>query len=134
MSVYPPIDSYEARPKAVRGFFLGLGLLCTGLGVVGTILPVMPGTVFFIIALWSFSKSSPRMENWLLEHPTFGGGLRNWRRDRSMTLRSKILAIGLIWAGIGFSIWMIPNTVARLALALTAVALTAYLSTRKTAL
>ncbi len=49
--------------------YLLLGWTNVGLGIIGAILPVMPTTVFLLIAAWAFSKSSPRWHRWLREHP-----------------------------------------------------------------
>jgi uncharacterized protein len=115
---------------------LCLGVLLLGLGYIGYVVPGMPGTIFFIIALWSFKRSSPRMEAWLLARPVIGPALRDWDEDRSMTMRSKILAVGCIWVSIVLSsaalwsrpsaIWLIPLIVA------VALSVTVYLLTRKT--
>ena len=63
----------------------------------------MPSTVFFIVALWAFKRSSPPLEAWLLARSPV---LRDWDETRSMTLRTKVLAIGLIWLTIAFSAGM----------------------------
>ncbi|RYG85184.1 DUF454 domain-containing protein [bacterium] len=86
--------------RALRGGYLALGLLCVGLGLVGAVLPLMPSTVFFIVALWAFKRSSPSLEAWLLARSPV---LRDWDETRSMTRRTKVLAIGLIWVTIAIS-------------------------------
>ncbi|AZN35572.1 TonB family protein [Iodobacter ciconiae] len=69
-----------------------LGWLMVVLGIIGAILPVMPTTVFLLIALACFSKSSPKFEQWLLQHPYFGASLRAWRSHRLVPRRAKISA------------------------------------------
>lgn len=77
-----------------RPLFLVVGWLFTGLGVVGLILPLMPGTVFLILAAWCFSRSSPRFEAWLLGHPRLGLHVRRWRETGAIGRRAKYLACG----------------------------------------
>ncbi len=81
-----------------RPLLLAAGWLFTGLGVVGLILPVMPGTVFLILAAWCFSQSSPRFETWLLDHPRLGPHVRRWRDTGAISRKAKILACGSMMA------------------------------------
>jgi uncharacterized membrane protein YbaN (DUF454 family) len=78
------------------------GLLMTALGIVGAFLPLLPTTPFLLVAVWCFSRSSPRLEQWLLNHRTLGPPLRNWQREGAIAGRAKIIAISLIVASYGF--------------------------------
>lgn len=77
----------------MRFMFFGLGCLMISLGVIGAFLPVMPTTIFLIIAAWCFGKSSPRLETWMLDHPRFGPGLRRWREEGAIAPRAKLMAV-----------------------------------------
>ena len=70
-----------------------LGLFSAGLGVLGAFLPVMPSTCFFILAVYFFSKSSVRLENWVLNHPRFGTPVRAWRTHGAVSVSSKLAAV-----------------------------------------
>ena len=59
------------------------------LGVIGAFLPLMPTTVFLIIALFLFAKSSPRFHRMLLENRWFGPGLRQWEQNKTVTRQTK---------------------------------------------
>jgi uncharacterized membrane protein YbaN (DUF454 family) len=85
--------------------WLALGFLCVGLGVIGAFLPVMPTTIFLILAASCFARSSPRLEAWLLDHPRFGASLRAWRAEGAIPLRGKIAASAGIAIGFGLFYW-----------------------------
>ena len=76
----------------MRIVYFSLGWVMVALGVIGIILPVMPGVVFLIVAAWCFARSSPRFEAWLLDHPTFGKPLRDWRATGAIPRRAKAMA------------------------------------------
>ena len=80
----------------MRSIYMLAGLLMTVLGIVGAVLPLLPTTPFLLVAVWCFSRSSPRLEQWLLNHRTLGPPLRNWQREGAISARAKIVAIGLI--------------------------------------
>jgi uncharacterized protein len=86
--------------RAARLAYLGLGIACVGLGIIGAFLPVMPTTVFLLIAVWAFSKSSTRLERWLLEHPRWGKRIREWREHRTIPLPVKLTAWGSMAASL----------------------------------
>ncbi|MFN3523163.1 MAG: YbaN family protein [Phenylobacterium sp.] len=75
-----------------RWLFLVLGLVLTGLGIVGAFVPLMPTTIFLILAAACFTHSSPRLEAWLLDHARFGPTLRAWRENGAIPPRAKALA------------------------------------------
>jgi len=71
---------------------LGLGFFAVVMGTLGIFLPVMPSTCFFILAAYFFSKSSKRLEDWILNHPTFGSSVRAWRQHKAMSRAAKAAA------------------------------------------
>lgn len=77
-----------------RPLLLAAGFFFTTLGAIGIALPVMPGTVFLILAAWCFSQSSPRFEMWLLDHPRLGPHVRRWRDTGAISRGTKWIACG----------------------------------------
>ncbi|MEZ4605877.1 MAG: YbaN family protein [Deinococcales bacterium] len=73
-------------PRRYLWFILGLFFTC--LGFIGAFLPIMPSTVFLLIAAYFFARSSPRFYNWLLNHPVFGQLIRDWRRGLGNSFKS----------------------------------------------
>ena len=75
-----------------RPLYLALGWLCVALGLIGAFLPLMPTTVFLLVAAWAFSRSSARWHRWLREHARFGAAIRAWEEHHAMPARAKRLA------------------------------------------
>lgn len=97
----------ERRPlsrlaKALYGFAGGVSLV---LGVIGIFLPGLPTTPFVLLAAACFAKASPRVHQWMLQHPFLGPMLRNWHEHRSLTRRTKAVAIISMVLMISISIW-----------------------------
>jgi uncharacterized protein len=87
-----------------RALYFVLGLICVGLGAVGTVLPVLPTTPFMLVAVWAFAKSSRRLERWLLEHRRFGPPVLAWRQHRVIPLRVKLTAWGSMLASLAIMV------------------------------
>ena len=99
--------------RSVRAGWLVLGLIFVGLGFIGAFVPLMPTTIFLILAAACFARSSPRLEAWLLNHPRFGPTLRAWRAEGAVPRRGKIAAClgmavgyGLFWLAARPGFWL----------------------------
>lgn len=134
MTVESPYPRPKTPSKAVRIPFLVLGFACVGLGYVGVIVPGMPSTIFFICGVWAFKRSSPRFENWLLNHRVFGPTLRDWDEHKAITLRTKWIAIGTMAVFAGISLLVIHKLWVRVLVAATVTLVAVYIATRKTKL
>lgn len=75
-----------------RGLWVTLGLVSVAIGGVGVVVPGLPTTVFFICAAACFTRSSPRLEAWVLDLPGIGAAVRDHRAGLGMPRRAKILA------------------------------------------
>lgn len=75
---------------ARRWLYLGLGWSAFVLGLAGALLPVLPAMPFFFMSLWAFSRSSPELERWLLNHRWIGPGLRRFREHSVVPLGIKV--------------------------------------------
>lgn len=99
-------------PKALHWTYIGVGWVFTGLGIVGAFVPVMPTTPFLLVALWAFSKSSPRLQKWLLEHPRYGPTLRDWHKYGAIRPSIKAVSITAMAVSVVMVYWMTDNILA----------------------
>ena len=67
------------------------GCICTALGVLGALLPVLPATPFLLAASFCFMKSSGRLYAWLMGNRFLGPRLERLKSGRGLTAREKII-------------------------------------------
>jgi uncharacterized membrane protein YbaN (DUF454 family) len=89
----------------MKAVYLLLGFLFFALGAVGTVVPGLPTTVFMLLALWAFARSSERFHTWLYNHPLFGPPLQEWHNYRVIPVRAKVLAITMMTASLVYLVF-----------------------------
>lgn len=89
-----------------RYLWLITGLVFVGLGGIGAVVPLMPTTIFLILAVACFARSSPKLEARLLNHPRFGRPLRQWREQGAVPLIGKAGAVVGMSLGLGVFWWL----------------------------
>lgn len=121
----------DQRNTMTRMFFAILGWGFVGIGFVGIFLPLLPTTIFFILAASCFARSSPRFENWILTHPRFGPPVRAWREHGVISKRAKTLAVcGMMLGFILFYISAQPGVALMLLVAAILVGCAAFVLSR----
>lgn len=94
----------------MKPFWLLLGLISLGVGIVGIVLPLIPTTGPLLIAAYAFSRSSDRMHHWLTNHPRFGRFISDFRAGRGIPLKTKVIAIVAMSAAFTYSVgWVLPT-------------------------
>jgi uncharacterized membrane protein YbaN (DUF454 family) len=92
----PPRTQATDHPTArgpSRLLLLGIGYACLVLAAIGAVLPVMPTTIFLILAAWAFGRASPKLRARLRAHPRFGAAIRHWQDHGSISPRAKRAAL-----------------------------------------
>lgn len=82
-----------------RSLYMGAGIASVGLGLLGAVLPILPTVPFLLLAAFCFARSNPVWEQKLLDHPTYGPSLRQWRERRAISRSAKVGAIGAMSVG-----------------------------------
>jgi uncharacterized protein len=84
-----------------------LGTVFVGLGVIGMFLPLVPTTVFLLLAAFCYSRSSERFHTWLITHRWCGIYIKNYTEGVGMSVREKVTTILLLWATLSVSMWFV---------------------------
>jgi uncharacterized membrane protein YbaN (DUF454 family) len=93
------------RSRTVRWLLWAAGSLALGLGLLGVVLPGLPTTPFVLLAAACYAKASPRLHAWLLNHRLLGPTLRDWEQHRSLTRRTKTVAVVSMTLMVSLSVW-----------------------------
>jgi uncharacterized protein len=87
----------------MKALLVVCGTICVGLGILGIFLPLMPTTVFLLMAAACYARSSERFHKRLVEHPWLGPYIQ---QSRGMTARQKAVTITVLWLSLIVSmIW-----------------------------
>lgn len=109
----------------------GVGFLFLGLGILGAFVPVMPTTIFLILAAWAFAQSYPAWKDWIFNHPRYGRSVRLWFEHGVIPLNIKRLAISTMALSYGITAWMISNLWVVLAIGACLLAVSLFIVTRR---
>lgn len=120
--------------RTVRIILAIAGTIFVAVGILGMFLPLLPTTIFLLLAAWCYARSSEKFYHWLHHNKLFGKYLKNYRRGNGMTLLSKIVSLTLLWTTILYSALFATNKLyVQLILFAIAIGVTIHLLTIKTA-
>jgi uncharacterized protein len=90
-------------PGIYRYLYFISGVLLVAIGIIGIFLPILPTTIFLILASACFIKSSQKANEWLRNHKILGMYIKNYQDKSGLTLKSKIFNITFLWIMISVS-------------------------------
>ncbi len=91
--------------------YKGAGHFFLGLGIFGIFVPLLPTTVFWILATGCYANSAPHLRERILRHPRFGRPISDWLEFRVIERKPKIFAVAGIIVGCGISALSVPSDV-----------------------
>jgi uncharacterized membrane protein YbaN (DUF454 family) len=86
-----------------------LGSISLALGVAGIFIPLLPTTPFLLLTATLYLKGSFRLYNRLINHKYLGVYIRNFRENKAIPLRVKIVSVSLVWITILYCIFFIAD-------------------------
>jgi uncharacterized membrane protein YbaN (DUF454 family) len=90
-----------------KALLIFAGTVFVALGVLGMFLPLVPTTVFLLLAAYCYSHSSERFHNWLLNNRFCGAYIRNYKDGKGISVKQKVSTIFFLWLSIAFSVWIL---------------------------
>ena len=90
-----------------KALLIFAGTMFVALGVLGVFLPLMPTTVFLLLAAYCYSRSSERFHTWLLNNRLLGKYISDYKSGRGISVRQKATTLIFLWMSIGLSIWLL---------------------------
>ena len=126
--------------KFRKPLFIIAGTITLVLGTLGRFVPLLPTTPFYLLTAWLYMRGSDRMYNAAMKNKYFGRIVRDFMVDKSISTRTKVVTVSMLWGTITFSaIWAVPRVVEgilrwviRLALLAVAVGVTIHVLSFKT--
>ncbi|GHA48293.1 hypothetical protein GCM10008927_11680 [Amylibacter ulvae] len=94
----------------MRNLWTLAGFVMVALGAIGAVLPLLPTTVFMIMAAFCFAKGSDRAHAWLMNHSIFGKAIQDWQRNGAIAPKSKRIATLSIAAVFLLSVFLAVKT------------------------
>jgi len=91
---------------AKRFVLIAFGVLFTGLGIAGTVMPFIPTTPLLLLAAVCFGKSSSKLHGWLLSTRFYARNIESFVKRREMTMKTKVKLLGTVTFFMGVSMAM----------------------------
>ena len=88
----------------IRAFYIVLGSVSLVLGVIGIFVPLLPTTPFLLMTTFLYMKGSKRCYYWLMRQPVLGQYIRDYRENKVIPLRAKIISLVLMWGSISYCV------------------------------
>ena len=119
-----------SRPPVRILAYRALGFAALGLAAAGAVLPVMPTTVFLLLAVWAFARGSPELADKIRRHPRYGPYLVEWETRHAIPRRAKIAAVSMMSVSVAMLWFGSRNLILTGAVGALLVAVAAWIVTR----
>ncbi len=86
----------------IRILYMILGSVSLVVGIIGIFLPLLPTTPFLLLTAFFYMRSSQRCYNWLICQPVLGKYIVDYRKNKVIPLRAKIISLLLMWGSISY--------------------------------
>ena len=99
------IDQTRMPPRRLRLVYLAVACVCIVLGLLGAVLPLLPATPFFLVAVWAASRGSQRVHDWIYRQPQIARLVNDWHEQGAVPPSAKLLATAMMIGSLSYLIW-----------------------------
>jgi uncharacterized protein len=101
-----PKTGIITKASVKKGMCIAGGYVFFGLGIAGIVLPLLPTTIFWIMAVWLLARAHPQLVERIYRWPRLGPVVRDFAEDGTIGDKAKLSAsLGILGLG-GFSLWL----------------------------
>tara|TARA_Y100001970_G_scaffold160056_1_gene195830 strand:- start:38 stop:439 length:402 start_codon:yes stop_codon:yes gene_type:complete len=94
-----------------KKIYFALGVLFFGIGIFGYYMPVVPGTIFMILAAYFFMHSSDKFYNKIVNHPVYGSPIKDYIENNRISIKAKFIILGSMWLATLATVYFLPSMV-----------------------
>ncbi|MDY4594769.1 MAG: YbaN family protein [[Pasteurella] aerogenes] len=97
----------------MKAIYLLLGGIFLVIGVIGTVMPGIPGVPFLLLTLVCFSKGSERLHQWFIQTTLYHKHLKSFHQQRALSKKAKIRILTFSTLMLAISFYFAPNAIVR---------------------
>lgn len=98
-----------AKGSVTNKLWAVAGFLFFDLGVVGTIVPILPTTPFILVAAFCFARSSEKVNAWFKATKVYKTVVEGYATKRRMTVKAKLLLLVPLTVVLAISFALMSN-------------------------
>ncbi|HIG40768.1 MAG: DUF454 family protein [bacterium] len=80
----------------IRLVYLVVAVVCIMIGIVGLLVPIIPGVLFLVAAVYFLGKVSNRIRRWTAQHPVLSKIQSKFQRMNSIDVFDRVKVISLM--------------------------------------
>jgi len=95
--------------KSRKTLYVIFGSISLALGTLGIFLPLLPTTPFYLLTAWLYMRGSKNLYDKVMNNKYFGAIVRNFQEDKSLSIRTKVIILSMLWGTILFSAFVVVS-------------------------
>jgi hypothetical protein len=97
------LSAVRSANNLFKIIYIVCGVVFFGLGILGTVLPLLPTTPLIVLAAVCFGKSSQRLHTWCISTRFYKNTVEGFVNRRTMTVKAKVLLLLSVTLVMGLS-------------------------------